>query len=126
MHETVWRGIDPLAKNVFGDNSWGPDFGVGGSMTMSWDVLERLLAEQGDGTVNVSLIQPAPVPVPVPPLPVTVPVPVPTPVPDIRIDGADRNLYAEVNVWQEHHHLGRGDKRMADAAEQWIRAKGFH
>jgi hypothetical protein len=63
-HETVWRHIDVDARIIGGDNSWGPGWGVGGSMTMSWATLEQLLAEQGDCTVPIPLGQPAPAPVP--------------------------------------------------------------
>ena len=61
-HETLWRGIDTEAQTISGDNSWGTGWGLGGSMTMSWATLERLLAEQGDCTVSIPLTEPAPVP----------------------------------------------------------------
>ena len=39
-------------------------WGVNGSFTMSWATLDRLLHEQGDGTVPVPVAAPAPVPAP--------------------------------------------------------------
>src|SRR6185312_4773152 len=45
-------------------------WGVGGSFVMGWGTLERLLSEQGDGTVPLPLSAPAPVPVPIPPVPI--------------------------------------------------------
>jgi hypothetical protein len=65
-HEYVMRGIDVDAQTVFSDNSWGDDWGDGGSFTYSWETLEQLLAEQGDGTVSVPITSPAPVPLPGP------------------------------------------------------------
>lgn len=65
-HEYLARGIDTERKLVLCDNSWGPGFGVKGSFSYSWDTLQRLLSEQGDGTVSVPLSQPAPTPQPAP------------------------------------------------------------
>lgn len=61
-HEYVMRGIDVDAQTVFADNSWGDGWADKGSFTYSWDTLERLLSEQGDGTVSVPLTSAAPVP----------------------------------------------------------------
>ena len=61
-HEILARGIDVDARTVFLDNSWGTDWGVSGSFTMSWATLEQLLAEQGDGTVSIALGSPVPAP----------------------------------------------------------------
>lgn len=61
-HEYVARGVDAEKQLVFFDNSWGAAWGDAGSFSCSWDTLERLLAEQGDGTVSVPLGSPAPVP----------------------------------------------------------------
>jgi len=69
-HEYLARGIDTARKLVFCDNSWGPGFGAKGSFSYSWDTLQRLLSEEGDGTVSVPLTQPAPQPQPAPPQPV--------------------------------------------------------
>jgi hypothetical protein len=65
-HEYLARGIDTERKLVFLDNSWGTSYGVKGSFSYSWDTLQRLLSEQGDGTVSVPLSQPAPTPQPTP------------------------------------------------------------
>ena len=65
-HEYVMRGVDVDARTVFSDNSWGDEWGDAGSFTYTWDTLERLLAERGDGTVSVPITSPAPVPAPEP------------------------------------------------------------
>lgn len=71
-HEYLARGIDTTRKLVFLDNSWGTGFGVKGSFSYSWDTLQRLLSEQGDGAVSVPLSQPAPTPQPAPQVLLTV------------------------------------------------------
>jgi hypothetical protein len=115
-HEIVARGVDPFAQTVFLDNSWGTGWGVGGSFIMGWGTLERLLSEQGDGTVPLPLTAPAPVPVPVPPVPVP-----PGPVPASL---ADQALAAAAEPWIAHRHEG-GNKQMAAALRAWLAAKGF-
>jgi hypothetical protein len=65
-HEYLARGIDITRNLVFLDNSWGTSYGVKGSFAYSWDTLQRLLSEQGDGTVSVPLSQPSPTPTPTP------------------------------------------------------------
>ena len=117
-HEIVARGLDPLARNVFLDNSWGTGWGVGGSFTMGWGTLERLLSEQGDGTVPLPLTVPAPVPVPVP----TPPPPSPGPLPPA--DWADSALAAVAEPWIGHRHEG-ANRRMATALRTWLAEKGF-
>src|SRR5215472_1036098 len=57
-HEVLARVLDVEDKLVGIDNSWGTGWGVGGSFTMSWATLDRLLHEQGDGTVPVPLSVP--------------------------------------------------------------------
>ena len=71
-HEYLARGIDVADRLVHLDNSWGTGWGSEGSFSYSWDTLQRLLAEEGDGTVSVPLSQPAPVPVPPKPDPAVV------------------------------------------------------
>jgi hypothetical protein len=115
-HEIVARGVDPLAQTVFLDNSWGTGWGVGGSFIMGWGTLERLLSEQGDGTVPLPLTAPVPVPVPVPPVPVP-----PGPVPASL---ADQALAAAAEPWIAHRHEG-SNKQMAAALRAWLAAKGF-
>jgi hypothetical protein len=66
-HEFLCRGKDTVKQLLHFDNSWGPDWGVQGSFSMSWATLDRLLHEQGDATVSLPLTVPKPVPVPVPP-----------------------------------------------------------
>ena len=71
-HEYLARGIDTANRLVRLDNSWGTGWGTQGSFVYSWDTLQRLLSEEGDGTVSVPLSQPAPVPVPPKPDPAVV------------------------------------------------------
>jgi hypothetical protein len=115
-HEIVARGVDPLAQTVFLDNSWGTGWGVGGSFILGWGTLERLLGEQGDGTVPLPLSAPAPTPVPIPPVPVP-----PGPVPASL---ADQALAAYAEGWIAHRHTG-DNARMASKLRTWLAAKGF-
>lgn len=106
-HEPMLRGIDVDARTVFGDNSWGTGWGVNGSFSMSWDTLERLLSEDGDGTVSVPLSQPAPVPTPVP------------------AGNADSTLWTATKHWATAEtHVG-DNKSAAKAVTAWAKAKGF-
>jgi hypothetical protein len=54
-HEWLSRGIDVDKKLVLADNSWGEQYGNKGSFDIGFGDLERLLAEQGDGTISVPL-----------------------------------------------------------------------
>jgi hypothetical protein len=54
-HEYLGRGIDVDKRLVHCDNSWGTEFGIQGSFDQGWGDLERLLSEQGDGTISVPL-----------------------------------------------------------------------
>jgi hypothetical protein len=71
-HEYLARGIDTTNRLVRLDNSWGTGWGVEGSFAYSWDTLQRLLSEQGDGTVSVPVTQPPPQPQPPKPDPAAV------------------------------------------------------
>lgn len=117
-HEYLCRGKDVDKQVVYLDNSWGTGFGVKGSFSYSYATLERLLAEQGDGTVSLPLTAPAPVPVPVP-----VPVPTPTPTPGPS-DDADRTLYRQTLGWTGTHHVGQ-NAAVAKDIKTWAKAKGF-
>lgn len=109
-HEYVCRGTDVTAQTVFCDNSWGTSWGVAGSFTMGWGTLERLLAEQGDGTVSVPLTQPAPVPVPVPPSPPADP---------------DAALWATAGPWCAQTRIRPDLVVLKGALETWAAAKGL-
>lgn len=53
-HEWELSGIvDPVTKICKAWNSWGEDWGDAGAMYLSFETLERLLAEQGDATIPV-------------------------------------------------------------------------
>lgn len=112
-HEYLCRGKDVDQQLVFLDNSWGTGWGLNGSFSYSWATLERLLGEQGDGTVSLPLTITPPQPVPVPP-----PVPVPTP------DDADLTLYRNTVTWAGEHHVGQNKATAADL-KNWYAAKGF-
>jgi hypothetical protein len=109
-HEPMLRGIDVDAQTVLGDNSWGESWGVQGSFSMGWATLERLLGEQGDGTVSVPLGSPAPVPVPPSPVPVA--------------DAADTTLWAATEGWSAETHV-EGNRKAAQAVRTWAAAKGL-
>lgn len=64
-HEYLARGINVDQKLILLDNSWGNGWGDAGSFIYSWDTLDQLLSEQGDGTVPLALGTPAPAPAPV-------------------------------------------------------------
>jgi hypothetical protein len=104
-HEYLCRGKDMEKKLLYLDNSWGENWGAGGSFTYSFDTLERLLAEQGDATVS---------------LPLTVPVPAPVPVPD----DPDHVFAKVLHPWILLHHVG-GNGKVSKAAEAWLKAKGL-
>jgi hypothetical protein len=114
-HEPMLRGVDVAAQTVFGDNSWSADWGVKGSFTMGWATLDRLLHEQGDGTVSLPLTAPAPVPVPVP-------TPAPTPVPPGEDE--DEWLTGQLDPWAAERHIG-ANERAVRAYESWKAAKGL-
>jgi hypothetical protein len=109
-HEPMLRGIDVNAQTFYGDNSWGTSWGMSGSFVIGWATMERLLSEQGDGTVSVPLGAPAPTPVP-------------TPAPGT--DAASDALWAATGEWAGGHHTG-ANERAAQAVSTWGAAKGYH
>jgi hypothetical protein len=113
-HEYLARGKDMDAQVVHFDNSWGTSFGVQGSFSYSFATLERLLGEQGDGTVSLPLTAPVPTPVPVPPKPVPVP----------GQDPADVTLHQQTMAWTQEHHVGQ-NAAVARDLKHWFTAKGF-
>lgn len=114
-HEPMLRGIDVDKQTVFGDNSWGVSWGpLGGSFEMGWATLERLLAEQGDGTVLVPLGATPPVPNP------------PDPTPGPVVGPEDQALWSDrVRNWAEHEHHTGDNHHTAMALRAWRDAKGF-
>ncbi len=123
-HEPMLRGVDPGAQEVFGDNSWGEGWGpLLGSFRMGFATLDRLLHEQGDGTVSLPLSVAPPVPVPVPPAPVPAPVPVPVP-PAPVTDAADSILWAAEGHWANARHTG-SNAQAAQNMRAWAHAKGL-
>lgn len=112
-HEYLARGKDMDSQLVHFDNSWGTSFGVSGSFSYSFATLERLLAEQGDGTVSLPLGVTPPAPTPGP-----IPTPAPTP------GDADLALYRKTHGWAGDNHLG-ASRQIARDLTAWYRAKGF-
>jgi hypothetical protein len=109
-HEPMLRGVDVENKTVYGDNSWGTSWGVdGGSFYMAWDTLDRLLHEDGDGTVSVPIGKPAPVPVP--------------PAPPVA-DAPDSALWISLKPWTVARHVG-ANKSAAALVRAWSKVKGF-
>jgi hypothetical protein len=52
-HEIEAFGLDVDMKTVWFYNSWGPEWGLQGSFSLSWHDLDLLLQAQGDVTVAV-------------------------------------------------------------------------
>lgn len=105
-HEYLCRGKDVDKQVVYLDNSWGAGWGAGGSFSYSYATLERLLGEQGDATVSLPLSAPAPAPVPVP---------------GSNVDVTFANV---LHPWVQLHHVG-GNKQVAKAAVDWMKAKNL-
>lgn len=81
-HEYLLDGLDLERRLVWATNSWSANWGKQGRFAMSFDTMERLLAEQGDVVVPIAPGDPAPVPVPAPgPVPPVAPNPNPSPTP---------------------------------------------
>jgi hypothetical protein len=65
-HEVLAFGYDATRGLVKCRNSWGPDWADHGNFYIPDDVMEKLLAHDGDATFGVPLSAPAPTPAPVP------------------------------------------------------------
>jgi hypothetical protein len=123
-HEYLCRGKSVADRLVFLDNSWGTGWGKQGSFSYSWDTLERLLAEQGDGTVSLPLTAPVPTPTPTPP-PTPPPTPAPPgPDPGPGPDDADLALHRQTLAWTQERHVGQA-RDVARDLKAWYTAKGF-
>jgi hypothetical protein len=105
-HEVVTRGIDITAQTIFLDNSWDTSWGLKGSFTMSWTTLDRLMSEQGDGTVSVPLTAPAPVPVPV--------------------NDPDITLWQQVQLWAAQRRMRPDLVKLQGSLKTWAHAKGYN
>ncbi len=112
-HEYVARSFDPGSGLIGFDNSWGASWGANGSFLIPYDVMTRLLDENGDCQVPVPLALPAPTPIPAPPAPVS----------NDTIDAAYGSDQTLIN-WAGRHHVG-GNLGAAKAYEQWRTDRGF-
>lgn len=101
-HEFVLDEINVENRYVGATNSWGWAWGNAGRFTFTFGDLDRLLNEQGDGTVFVENTMPVPVPI-----------------------SADRTLYDATNVWANKYHATRGATRVANALKQWYTDKSL-
>jgi hypothetical protein len=52
-HAIQLIGIDVVGKKVWAVNSWGTRWGIDGRFSISFDLMEQLLAERGEGVVAV-------------------------------------------------------------------------
>lgn len=103
-HEIVLDEIDATRKLVGATNSWGTGWGLQGRFYMSFDLVSRLLSEQGDITAFVPLSSPAPTP---------------TPAPD-----ADFQLWTDIKDWALSRHSG-SNKVAAQKIVAWAKVKGY-
>lgn len=120
-HEVLLDEIDTSKNLVGGTNSWGDSWGVGGRFYLSFDLLARLMFEDGDVTSFVPLTMPAPEPTPVP-VPAPVPVPEPEPVPVPVQDADDLWLWNATKDWAAARHCGT-NKRAAQTVIEWATRK---
>lgn len=119
-HEVLLDEVDVEKRIVGGTNSWGDSWGVNGRFYMTFDLLARLMLEDGDVTSFVPVTMPAPEPAPVPvPAP-----PAPEPEPPTTIDPEDAELWRTQSFWAHARHVGSNQKA-ANAVIAWAKAKGL-
>ena len=104
-HEIVCDEIDMEKKRFGFTNSWGTNWGQQGRFYISFELMERLLKEDGDVVVPVPLNQPAPEPTPEP-------------------YSVDKALWTEVESWAKARHTG-SNKRAAASVSKWAQSKGL-
>lgn len=104
-HEFEGSELDVENSRVWFWNSWGPGYGIGGRMWMSFGTFDRMLHEEGDVTVFVPRGQPAPQP---------------------QGDPADVALASAFRAdgWVTGRHVG-SNGRVAKAAAAWLKAKNL-
>lgn len=112
-HEVCVDEID-MERQRFGvTNSWGTGWGLEGRFYIPFDLMKRLLSEDGDVVVPVPLTQPAPVPTPSP-----------DPVVEEVVDEDDKVLWEAVKDWAHARHY-TDNKKAANAVKKWAASKGL-
>ena len=105
-HEIVCDEIDMEKKRFGFTNSWGPNWGPkGGRFYASFDLMQRLLKEDGDVVVPIPVSQPAPEPTPEP-------------------FSVDKTMWDEVSLWAAARHAGC-NRKAAISVTKWAKAKGL-
>lgn len=103
-HEIVADEIDMERQLIGFTNSWGPGWGNNGRFFVSFDLMQRLLKEDGDVTVFTPITSAPPVPVE----PVSL----------------DKNLWDGVGSWAKAKHVG-SNKLAAAKVKDWALRKGL-
>lgn len=104
-HEIVCDEINMEKQRIGFTNSWGIGWGVDGRGYIPFDLMQRLLKEDGDVVV---------------PLPLSAPAPTPSPEPY----SVDKVLWDDVSSWAAARHSGC-NKRAAKSVTAWAKAKGL-
>lgn len=103
-HEYILDEVDMGRSLIGATNSWGVGWGLSGRFYLPFDLVKRLLAEDGDVTVFVPLTQAPPTPVPV---------------------DDDAALWASVKDWVPSKHTLTKNKKVAAALSDWATKKGY-
>jgi hypothetical protein len=112
-HEIAVDEIDMENQRFGFTNSWGESWGIGGRAYIPFDLMKRLLSEDGDVVVLVPLNLPAPVPTPSP-----------DPVVGEVVDEDSQVLWDTVKDWANARHYTT-NKRAAKAVKEWAVKKGL-
>lgn len=103
-HEFVLDELDMEHEQVWGQNSWGDDFGIDGRFRFSFADLEQLLNEDGDSVQLIPLDEPTP-----------------EPNWDLMLAKPLRDWAYSKNVWSKFTKAGKA----ASASRDWLQRKGL-
>jgi hypothetical protein len=112
-HEICVDEIDMENQRFGFTNSWGDSWGDNGRGYIPFDLMKRLLKEDGDVVVLVPLDQPAPQPTPSP-----------EPVVEETVDPADEALWEAVKVWAKSRRYG-DNRKATKSVLDWAKKKGL-